>query len=70
MKWTLNFYNNIKQRKITSMTSFYLLPSIEYFRDTTFDEDGDCSFDICIMWFFWGITISRYWGSVYEQRHK
>lgn len=32
--------------KEIGMTSFYLLPTISYFRDKVFDEDGDCSFDI------------------------
>lgn len=48
------------------ITSFYLLPSIEYFRDKTFDEDGDCSFNILLSWLFWSLSITRYWGSVYE----
>lgn len=33
--WQVYFsYNNKKE---TEMTSFYLLPTIEYFRDRTFD---------------------------------
>lgn len=55
-------------RKEIGMTSFYLLPTISYFRDKTFDTDGDCSFDVSFSWLFWSLTFSRYWGSVYEKK--
>ena len=64
--WKLYFGS--LNRKEFGMIRFYLLPSIEYFRDKTFDEDGDCSFNISFSWLFWSITISRYWGNVYEKK--
>ena len=68
--WKVYFSNNFKKehRELTGLTSFYLLPSIEYFRDTTFDDYGDCSFDISFNWLFWSITFTRYWGEIYESK--
>ena len=57
-------------RKEFGMTSFYLFPTIEYFRDKTFDDDGDCSFDISLSWLFWSLTFTRYWGSAYSKNSK
>ncbi len=65
--WEIYFsYNNDKE---LGMTSFYLLPTIEYFRDKIFDKDGDCSFNICFQWLFWSVTFTRYWGSAYEKNN-
>ena len=64
--WKLYF--SYLNKKYTGMTSFYLLPSIEYFRDRTFDDNGDCSFNISLSWLFWSLTLTRYWGSAYEER--
>ena len=61
--WRIYFGNNNK----CEMIDFFLLPSIEYFRDKTFDENGDCSFNISFSWLFWSLTFSRYWGSVYKK---
>lgn len=46
------------------MLTFYLLPTITYFGDNN-DYISDYSFNISFDWLLWGITISRYWGSVY-----
>lgn len=63
--WKIYFsYTN---KNDVGITSFYLLPTIEYLRDRTFDEDGDCSFDISFCWLFWSLTFTRYWGSVYDR---
>lgn len=47
----------------TGMTVFYLLPTIEYFRDKDFDDEDYCSFDISFSWLFWSLTLTRYWKS-------
>lgn len=65
--WRIYFsYNNKKESEITS---FYLLPTIEYFRDRTFDMDGDCSFNISFQWLFWSLTLTRYWESIYKKNN-
>ena len=61
--WKIYFSNNNK----CEITSFYFLPSIEYFRDKTFDDRGDCSFNISLSWLFWSLTFTRYWGSAYDK---
>lgn len=56
-----------ESHKNLGFTHFYFLPSIEYFRDKTFDEDGDCSFNIDFSWLFFNVTLTVYWGSAYEK---
>lgn len=63
--WKCYFSSNNK--KEFGMTVFYLLPTIEYFRDKTFDKDGDCSLSISLSWLFWSLTFTRYWGTAYEK---
>lgn len=63
--WEVHF--SFSNKKETGMTIFYLLPSIEYFRDRIFDEEGDCSFNISFSWLFWSMTFTRCWGSIYKK---
>lgn len=66
------YFRHLRLRKKDEMgfesTLFYLLPSISYYRDKTFDEDGDCSFEISFNWLFWSIMVGRYWGSAYAKK--
>ena len=62
-------YVNYNNKKETGMTNFYLLPTIEYFRDRTFDREGDFSFNISFQWLFWSLTLTRYWGSIYNKNN-
>lgn len=63
------YFKRTINKKTDIMTHFYLLPTIEYFRDKLFDDDGDYSFDIIFGWLFWMVTITRYWGNSYG-KHK
>ncbi len=66
-EWNLYFSYN-KNTPVLGFTSCYVLPTIEYFRDRSLDENGDCSCQINFHWIFWTITLARYWGSAYEKR--
>ena len=43
---------------------FYLLPTIEYHRAFTPNQD-DNSFHIKFKWMFWEFVVSRFWGKTY-----
>lgn len=65
--WRVYFNNRLKIKKDIGMMSFYLLPTIEYFSDNEYDNNSDYSFNISFNWLLWGITISRYWGDIYDR---
>lgn len=53
------------------ITSFYLIPTVDYYRDRYMEDDGDdCSFDITFRWLFWTLTFTRYWGTLYQRKNK
>lgn len=65
--WRVYFNNKLKIKRDIGMMSFYLLPTIEYFSDNEYDSNSDYSFNISFNWLLWGITISRYWGDIYDR---
>lgn len=62
-------FHCLNQWKLYGMITFYLLPSIEFFRDNVNDDIKDYSFDISLSWLFWSITFTKYWGNAYKNRH-
>lgn len=63
--WEVYFNNRLRIKRDIGMLTFYLLPTITYFGDNMYEDNSDYSFNISFDWLLWGITISRYWGSVY-----
>ena len=66
--WYINFSNNF--RTPADFTSFYLLPSISFFKDKIQNE---YTLDIIFEWLFWSFSITRYWnteekGNEYDKR--
>lgn len=57
------------QWKTFGMITFYLLPSIEFFRDNVNDNLEDYCFNISFNWLFWCVTFTKYWGNAYKYRH-
>ena len=53
---------NLYKWEDLGMITFYLLPTIEFFRDDINDDIGDYSFDISLNWLFWSLTFTKYWG--------
>lgn len=64
--WSLNFRHHFNN---DGMTNFYLLPTVEFFRDRCLDDIGDFSFDISFAWLFWSLTFTRYWGDAHEKKN-
>ena len=64
-KNNVSLYVGSNYKNIMNMTTFYLLPTIEFFLDKSFDDDQ--SFDIKFLWLFWSFEISKCWGSVYKK---
>ena len=64
--WKVYFNNRLRIKRDIGMLTFYLLPTIEYFDDNN-EHISDYSFNISFNWLLWGITISRYWGNVYDK---
>ena len=66
------FKNNVSlyfckhYKTVMNMTTFYLLPTVEFFLDKSFDDDQ--GFDIKFEWLFWSFEISKCWGSVYKRK--
>ena len=66
-KWSVSYSDKIyrESQRFMGWTSCVFLPTIEYFRDTTFNDDDDYSFQITFEWLFWHIKFTRYWGKTY-----
>ena len=55
-KWKMRFLNNF--RTIVGYTRFFVLPTIEVFKDHSFDSN---SLSISFAWLFWEVYISKGW---------
>lgn len=59
IKWSKHLsYTN---KKKSGMTIFYLLPTIEYFRDKDLEIE-DRSFTVFFSWLFWTVSFTRCWN--------
>lgn len=56
--------------KTSGMIIFYLLPSIEFFRDDINDDVEDYCFNLSFNWLFWSLTFIKYWGNAYKKAFK
>lgn len=67
--WDVHWSNRLNKetRNLSGITVFYLLPTIEYFRDRTFDDEEDYSFNITFEWLFCSLTFTKYWGESYKK---
>lgn len=58
-RFDVNF-SCLYQWKSFGMITFYLLPSIEFFKDDINDDIEDYCFNLSFSWLFWSITFTKY----------
>ena len=69
MMSNLKFSTSFKNTKnvLGVMTTFDLLPSIEYFHDKAFEDEEDYNISIMFSWLFWCFSITAHWGKSYNK---